>query len=52
MEYTSQNLTAGYTKIFKWCSFECRGFSKDALELSSTMKEAVRRLKNRPELLK
>lgn len=52
MEYTSQHLDAGYTKIYKWCSFESRGFSKDALEVSSTMREAMGRLKKRPELLK
>ena len=51
MEYTSQHLEAGYSKIFKWCSFESRGFSKDVLEVSSTMREAIQRLRQRPDLL-
>lgn len=51
MEYTAQHLDAGYTKIFKWCSFESRGFSKDALEVSGTMRAAISRLKARPDLL-
>lgn len=51
MEYTAQHLDAGYTKIFKWCSFECRGFAKDALEVSGTMRAAIFRLKARPDLL-
>ncbi|ORY76293.1 oligomeric Golgi complex subunit 6 [Leucosporidium creatinivorum] len=51
MLYTSQHLDAGYQKIFKWCSFESRGFSKDALEVSGTMREAMRRLKGRKDLL-
>ncbi len=51
MEYTSQHLEAGYSKIFKWCSFESRGFSKDVLEVSATMREAIQRLRHRPDLL-
>ncbi|KAM0789745.1 hypothetical protein ACM66B_006600 [Microbotryomycetes sp. NB124-2] len=51
MEYSSEQLEAGYTKIFKWCSFEARGFKKDVLEVSSTMRAAIYRLKARPDLL-
>lgn len=51
MLYTSQHLDAGYQKIFKWCSFESRGFSKDVMEVSATMREAMRRLKGRKDLL-
>ncbi|GAA6043711.1 hypothetical protein JCM8097_007495 [Rhodosporidiobolus ruineniae] len=51
MEYTSQHLEAGYSKIFKWLTFESRGFAKDVLEVSTTVREAVARLKSRPELL-
>ncbi|GAA5966005.1 hypothetical protein JCM21900_004920 [Sporobolomyces salmonicolor] len=51
MEYTSQHLEAGYLKIFKWCSFEARGFAKDVLEVSASMRTAVARLKSRPDLL-
>jgi hypothetical protein len=52
MEYTAQHLEAGYSKIHKWLAFEARGFAKDVLEVSQTVREAVARLKNRPELLK
>lgn len=52
MEYTAQHLEAGYSKIHKWLAFEARGFAKDVLEVSQTVREAVNRLKNRPELLK
>lgn len=51
MEYTSQHLEAGYSKIYKWCAFESRGFSKDALEVSPDMRTAIARLKARPDLL-
>lgn len=51
MEYTAQHLEAGYSKIHKWLAFEARGFAKDVLEVSQTVREAVARLKNRPELL-
>ncbi|GAA5834551.1 hypothetical protein JCM11251_007038 [Rhodosporidiobolus azoricus] len=51
MEYTSQHLEAGYSKIYKWLTFESRGFAKDVLEVSATVREAVARLKNRPDLL-
>lgn len=51
MEYTSQHLEAGYSKIYKWCAFESRGFFKDALEVSVTMRSAISRLKARPHLL-
>ncbi|GAA5973964.1 hypothetical protein JCM11641_001246 [Rhodosporidiobolus odoratus] len=51
MEYTSQHLEAGYSKIFKWLAFEARGFAKDVLEVSATVRQAVSRLTSRPELL-
>ncbi|BGP43615.1 Golgi transport complex subunit 6 [Rhodotorula kratochvilovae] len=51
MEYTSQHLEAGFAKIHKWLTFEARGFAKDVLEVSATVREAVARLKARPELL-
>ncbi|KDE04704.1 hypothetical protein MVLG_04843 [Microbotryum lychnidis-dioicae p1A1 Lamole] len=51
MEYTSQHLEAAYSKIYKWCTFEARGFGKDVLEVSSTMRSAIERLRSRPELL-
>ncbi|SGY81921.1 BQ5605_C009g05534 [Microbotryum silenes-dioicae] len=51
MEYTSQHLEAAYSKIYKWCTFEARGFGKDVLEVPSTMRSAIERLRSRPELL-
>ncbi|BGP27772.1 Golgi transport complex subunit 6 [Rhodotorula toruloides] len=51
MEYTAQHLEASYTKIYKWLTFEARGFAKDVLGVSATVREAVSRLKNRPEML-
>lgn len=51
MEYTAHHLEAGYTKIYKWLTFEARGFAKDVLEVSATVREAVSRLKSRPEML-
>ncbi|GAA5821598.1 hypothetical protein JCM3770_005309 [Rhodotorula araucariae] len=51
MEYTSQHLEAGFAKVHKWLTFEARGFAKDVLEVSATVREAVARLKARPELL-
>ncbi|GAA5926667.1 Golgi transport complex subunit COG6 [Sporobolomyces koalae] len=51
MEYTSQHLEAGYQKIFKWCTFQARGFARDVLEVSTTVRAAIARLKSRPDLL-
>ncbi|GAA6015725.1 hypothetical protein JCM11491_002459 [Sporobolomyces phaffii] len=51
MEYTSQHLEAGYQKIYKWCTFQARGFAKDVLEVSTTVRTAIARLKSRPDLL-
>ncbi|TNY22049.1 oligomeric Golgi complex subunit 6 [Rhodotorula diobovata] len=51
MEYTAQHLEAGYAKLHKWLTFEARGFAKDVLEVSATVREAVSRLKSRPEQL-
>ncbi|KAK4056417.1 Golgi transport complex subunit 6 [Microbotryomycetes sp. JL221] len=51
MEYSSEQLESGFNKIFKWCTFESRGFKKDVLEVSPTMRAAIYRLKSRPDLL-
>lgn len=53
MEATSHYLETGYQKIFRWCSFQVRGYTKDAVvEVSGTVREAMKRLKNRPDLFK
>jgi len=51
MASTSGYLEKGYDKLFRWCSFEFRQMGRDAqLEASDTIGEAVRRLRQRPEL--
>ncbi|KAI0672834.1 oligomeric complex COG6 [Trametes maxima] len=49
---TANQLEQAYDKIFRWCAFEFRQMGRDAnLDVSPTMREAVRRLRERPELL-
>ncbi|KAG7088505.1 hypothetical protein E1B28_012492 [Marasmius oreades] len=49
---TSSYLEQGYERIFRWCSYEFVQVGRDAqLEISPTMREAVTRLRKRPELL-
>ncbi|OSD08476.1 oligomeric complex COG6 [Trametes coccinea BRFM310] len=49
---TAAQLEQTYDKIFRWCCFEFRQMGKDAsLDVSPTMREAVKRLRERPELL-
>lgn len=53
MRVTSQQLEAGYQKIYRWCSFEFRQFVREAqLEVGVVMREAVKRLRDRKPLLK
>ncbi|KAG5644406.1 hypothetical protein DXG03_008573 [Asterophora parasitica] len=52
MASTSSNLEQGYEKIFRWCSHEFRQMGRELhLEVNATMREAVKRLRKRPELL-
>lgn len=52
MASTSSYLEQGYDKISRWCSYEFRQIGRDSqMEVSSIMREAVRRLRKRPELL-
>ncbi|KAJ7456593.1 oligomeric Golgi complex subunit 6 [Mycena latifolia] len=52
MASTSSHLEQGYEKIFRWCSYEFRQMGRDMhVEVGSTMREAIRRLRKRPELL-
>jgi conserved oligomeric Golgi complex subunit 6 len=49
---TSGYLEQAYDKIFRWCSFEFRQMGRDAqVEVNPSMREAVRRLRKRSELL-
>lgn len=53
MSLTSSLLDQGYQKLTRWCSFEFRQMGRDAnLDVDKVMKEAVRRLRQRAELLK
>ncbi|KAJ7770875.1 oligomeric Golgi complex subunit 6 [Mycena maculata] len=52
MASTSSHLEQGYEKIFRWCSYEFRQMGRDMqVEVGMTMREAIRRLRKRPELL-
>ncbi|KAJ7356948.1 oligomeric complex COG6, partial [Mycena albidolilacea] len=52
MASTSSHLEQGYEKIFRWCSYEFRQMGRDMqVEVEDTMREAIRRLRKRPELL-
>ncbi|KAF9267497.1 oligomeric complex COG6 [Marasmius fiardii PR-910] len=49
---TSSYLEQGYEKIFRWCSYEFLQIGRDVqLEVSPTLREAVVRLRKRPELI-
>ncbi|KAH9852707.1 oligomeric complex COG6 [Lenzites betulinus] len=49
---TAGQLEQAYDKIFRWCCFEFRQMGRDAsLDVTPTMREAVKRLRERPELL-
>ena len=52
MASTSSNLEQGYEKLLRYCSNEFRHIGRDfQLEVSSGLREAVVRLRKRPELL-
>ncbi|KIM47009.1 hypothetical protein M413DRAFT_63561 [Hebeloma cylindrosporum] len=52
MASTSANLEQGYEKILRYCSHEFRQIGRDSqLEVSPGIREAVLRLRKRPELL-
>ncbi|WWC58354.1 uncharacterized protein I303_100894 [Kwoniella dejecticola CBS 10117] len=53
MRATSDQMESGYKKIHRWCQFEFRQFTRETqLEVSPVMREAIRRLRERPPLLK
>ena len=52
MQTTAGHLEQAFDKIFRWCAFEFRSMGRETqLEVDDTMREAVRRLRERPELL-
>ncbi|KAJ4463724.1 oligomeric Golgi complex subunit 6 [Lentinula lateritia] len=52
MASTASQLEQGYEKIFRWCSYEFRQVGYDSqVEVSMIMREGVRRLRKRPDLL-
>lgn len=53
MARTADQLDAAYDKVQRWCSFEFRQLGKDShLEVSHIMREAILRLRNRPDTLR
>ncbi|WVW82047.1 hypothetical protein I302_104052 [Kwoniella bestiolae CBS 10118] len=53
MRATSDQMESGYKKIHRWCQFEFRQFTRETqLEVSPVMREGIRRLRDRPVLLK
>ncbi|KAG6826847.1 hypothetical protein H0H92_014179, partial [Tricholoma furcatifolium] len=52
MASTSSHLEQGYDKIVRWCSHEFRQKGRELhFEVTTTMREAIKRLRKRPELL-
>ena len=52
MTSTSAYLEQGYEKILRYCSNEFRQVGRDSqIEVNAIMREAVQRLRKRPELL-
>lgn len=52
MTATGTQLEAGYSKIHRWLEFQFRQMTREAqMEVSPVMREAVRRLGQRPNLL-
>ena len=46
-------MEAGYKKIYRWCQFEFRQYTKEGhLEVGPVMREAVKRLQARPALFR
>ncbi|WWC86032.1 uncharacterized protein L201_000903 [Kwoniella dendrophila CBS 6074] len=53
MRATSDQMESGYKKIHRWCQFEFRQYTRETqLEVSPIMREGIRRLRERPPLLK
>jgi conserved oligomeric Golgi complex subunit 6 len=52
MATTARQLEDGYEKMARWCANEFRQMGRDAnLEVSEILQQAIRRLRQRPELL-
>lgn len=52
MAATSSYLEHGYEKLLRWASSEFRQIGREMLiEVTPTLREAIRRLRKRPELL-
>ncbi|ORX35318.1 putative intra-golgi transport-related protein [Kockovaella imperatae] len=52
MALTSEQMESGYKKIHRRCQFEFRQFTKEGhVEVSPVLREAIRRLRQRPALL-
>lgn len=52
MTATSSHLELGYEKLLRWASNEFRQIGRDMqVEVHPTLREAIKRLRKRPELL-
>jgi hypothetical protein len=52
MSVTSSHLEHGYEKLLRWTSNEFRQIGREMqIEVHSTLREAIKRLRKRPELL-
>jgi hypothetical protein len=49
---TGAQLEAGYSRVHRWVEFQFRQMTRDQLDVSPTLREAVRRLASRPVLLR
>lgn len=53
MQSTSEQMEAGYKKIYRWCQFELRQYTREGqLDVSPTMREAMLRLRERSSMFR
>lgn len=52
MDETSQMLDKAHQKISRWLNFEMRSFIREGMDVGSNVKEGVKRLEDREDLLK
>lgn len=55
MASMASHLEQGYEKLMRWCLNELRQIGREMMidvDVSTTLQEAIRRLRSRPELLK
>lgn len=53
MKATSEQMEAGYKKLYRWVQFELRQFTREGqLDVSATLREALRRLRDRHSMFR